>query len=86
MRSDLSNDSKCAAISDVCKDFRTQILKKGNQKLMSTHEILGTVTEEFHELVGAVTENSVPNVKKELSDIAVACILGIASINEGVDW
>lgn len=86
MRSDLSDKSQCSAISDVCKAFNKKLREKGKQKLVSTHEILGVVSEEYHELVGAVTTNKIELVKEELVDIAVACILGIASIQEGVDW
>jgi hypothetical protein len=86
MRKLLKKENVCSAISDVCGAFNRQLSKKGSQKLVSTHEILGIVAEEYHELIGAVTNNSTPDVKEELIDIAVACLLGVASIKEGVDW
>lgn len=40
----------------------------------SSHESLGVITEEFHELVEAVKSNSATAVKREALDVAAACI------------
>jgi NTP pyrophosphatase (non-canonical NTP hydrolase) len=62
----------------------------GNHSFASKHEILGLVTEEYHELVDAVkTERDeyLPEVRNELLDIAVACIFGVTCIDhKGLDW
>lgn len=54
--------------------------RKGPFALISRHEILGAVTEEFHELVEAVRSDEDPRVTSELFDVAVAALFGIASI------
>lgn len=61
--------------------------KKGYGIFISTHEILGVVNEEHHELVEAIKNNDLENIREELMDIAVACIHGIASIDtKKMDW
>lgn len=45
----------------------------------SPHETLGIITEEYHELIDAVQLNDRGALTRELIDIAVAAILGLAS-------
>ena len=60
---------------------------KGWGSYASRHEILGILTEEYHELVEAVQseplEGSRHSVREELLDIAVGCIFGVACIDGG---
>jgi NTP pyrophosphatase (non-canonical NTP hydrolase) len=72
----------------IIKDalFR-KLNQKGNHAFVSTHEILGVVTEEYHEVIDAVKYNNKDKVRKELIDLAVACVHGISSIDNGkIDW
>lgn len=65
--------------------FRLQ--QKGYGTFTSSHEILGVITEEYHELIEAVKSNTLNEVKEELKDIAVGCIFAIACIEDGtIDW
>ena len=75
------------ANKDVFDVLTYRLLQKGNGSLASSHEILGILTEEFHELVDAVKSNDPINVRRELIDIAVGCLLGIGCIDAGtLDW
>ena len=46
------------------------------------HQIYGIVAEELKELMDALHGNDIDGMKRELKDIAVAAIWGIASIEE----
>lgn len=73
-----------AALEEV---FRVARQRNGMDSFASSHEILGCVTEEFHELVEAVRLNKPHATRNELLDIAVACLFGVACIDSlKVDW
>lgn len=56
--------------------------ERGYGIFISDHETLGIVTEEYHELIQAVKNNDLENIREELMDIAVACMHGVASIDK----
>jgi len=70
--------------------IRYQVEHFGKHSFASKHEILGLLTEEFHELVEAVrTEKGdyIPRVRNELFDIAIVCIFGVTCVDQkGLDW
>lgn len=75
------------ALSGLQKALQVRLQEKGPRAFASTHEVLGIITEEFHELVDAVRSNDRPSVAGELMDIAVACIFGLACIkSDAMDW
>lgn len=75
------------ALEVVAETFDKRLKEKGTHILVSTHEILGIVEEECTELKDAVRSCVQQNVKRELVDIAVACLAGIASIDsKKMDW
>ncbi len=77
-------ESAIKEISDKT-DFRMK--QKGQHAWLSTHEVLGVITEEYWELQEAIKNNDIDAIKKELIDIGVACHFGIACINEKtLDW
>ncbi len=55
--------------------------EKGKKPFNSSHESLGIITEEYHELTHAVESNDIVKIRKEIIDIGVACILSLASID-----
>lgn len=60
---------------------------KGFGAWLSRHEIIGSLTEEYHEAVEATHSRSSEELRAELVDIAVSCIFGIACIDEKtLDW
>ena len=62
--------------------------QKGYGTFASRHEILGILSEEhLRELIKAVHEEPLEGVRRELLDIAVTAIFGIACIDNGtLDW
>lgn len=91
-RPKLKDEAILTAISNLKIKIEIALRKKGNGCFASSHEILGVITEEYYELIEAVYNCSkLPDKEKkewitgELLDIAVGCIIGVASIND-VDW
>jgi NTP pyrophosphatase (non-canonical NTP hydrolase) len=79
-----------ADIDNVVVEFRQQLLRrigrKGDRCLISRHEILGVVAEEYKELTDAVQSESLDRVRSEAWDVAVAAVVGVVSIDGGVEW
>ena len=74
-------------IEEIANKLESRMIEKGDQAFVSSHEVLGIVTEEFDELKDAVHSNVQPAVRRELMDIAVGAIFGIACIDEDtLDW
>jgi len=80
-RPSLSLESFDAALESVRNRLVKALKKHGTKSEVSWHEILGDVTEEYTEFVGAVQENN--RQSDELHDIAIAAIWGIASDKAG---
>jgi len=57
--------------------------KKGVGAWVTTHEALGFVTEEYHELSDAVRSNRLNDVEAELMDVAICSLWAIVSIRAG---
>ncbi len=86
-RKTIDKSARAIAVGQVAEALEEAIEKKGKWALQSTHEILGLVTEEHHELVEAVRVGTPHHIKSELKDIAVAAIFALACMNEKtVDW
>ncbi len=80
------HQAKSAALTAESK-LMDRLNEKGYGVLVSRHEILGVLTEEYHEAVKAVESQSLKEVRSELVDLAVGCIFGIACIDaKAVDW
>lgn len=78
-------------LDDALDYLKAQIIRRLNQKgegiFASRHEILGIITEEYSELIDAVHQRQITDIRDELLDIAVGCIFAIASIESGnMDW
>jgi hypothetical protein len=75
------------SLSQIGQKTEYRLVQKGHGTLASSHEILGVVSEEYHELVEAVKKNDREALKEELLDIAVACHFAVACIDSGtLDW
>lgn len=86
-REQLTRSELMSAKGAVTRKLAARMHEKGFGTLASMHEILGIVTEEYAELVEAVHDKMHTSVEAELVDIAVACLVGLASIRSGkVDW
>lgn len=82
MRKRISGATVERAINLIRVNLSKQFQKHGTGCLVSNHEILGDITEEYHELIDAVRDNDDEQVVHELMDIGVSCVWGIASILE----
>lgn len=69
-----------AAIAEVRGKLIERLAEKGWGTFASSHETLGIIAEEYDELLEAVRGNDLMEVDAELKDLAVAAILGMASI------
>jgi hypothetical protein len=63
-------------------DYEVEPARKGTYAFASTHEVLGALEEEHHELIDAIKSNDTDHVCDELFDIAVVCVWGILSLQK----
>ncbi|KKM78818.1 hypothetical protein LCGC14_1356130 [marine sediment metagenome] len=71
----------------VRRELLYQLATKGDHAFVSSHEVLGVVTEEYAEIEGAVQSNDLIPIMLELRHMAVACLLGLASIRaKALNW
>lgn len=67
------------AITYVTNKVGARLNQKGWGAYIGPHETYGILTEEFYELMLSLHGNQGANFYKELLDIAVGCIIGMAS-------
>ena len=82
-------DQKC--VDHAVKLFKYKLervfQRRGRGTFTSQHEILGIITEEYHELIDAVHRNEPYDLQEELLDIAIAALFGVACMNaDTMDW
>ena len=75
-------DTLFSAQTAVDKKIKARLDQKGSGLFVDKHQIYGIVAEELKELMDALHGNDIEGMKRELVDIAVAAIFGIASIEE----
>lgn len=86
-REQIKNEAIRHAIGTVRRSLDERLAQKGKGTFASIHEILGIITEEQLEFTEAVKSNNHNQVRKELIDIAVGCVFGIACIDSmTLDW
>jgi NTP pyrophosphatase (non-canonical NTP hydrolase) len=68
------------AAHDIRTDLDRRLAQHGHGSYIGPHEALGIITEEYDELLDAVRSNDHSQVEKELIDIAVGCLFGVASL------
>lgn len=66
-------------IADISSKAFRRLEKKGWGMYCGPHETYGIIAEEFHELMLAMHGNDHEGFQEELLDIAVACLIGMAS-------
>jgi len=87
MRKQVDEKFRDIALSLVAQKMKVRLKHRGEGTFASQHEILGIITEEYHELVQAVHGNDKDELIEELLDVAVGAVFGIASIiAETTDW
>jgi len=86
-RDQLSLQQFKSALEAVEKTLRMRLTQKGMWGSCSIHEILGVLVEEYDELLENIRANRHDGIRRELLDIAVACVWDIASIDsEKLHW
>ena len=78
------NDRQIAGLkAAIAASLDEEIHRKGKGVFLSSHESLGVIEEEMHELREAVRGGNLDHVRKELLDIAVAAMWAIGSLDSG---
>jgi hypothetical protein len=87
-RKKLTLKSLTDTLNEINKKAEERLGEKGPGVFVSSHEMLGVIAEEHHELIHAVEGKKGPEpIYDELLDIAVACVVAMASIKTGgQDW
>jgi len=87
MRTQIGGDQITNGINVLMGKLNYRLNQKGAGTFSSSHEILGIITEEYNELINAVHENNLDDVKKELLDIAVGSLFGYMCVEaKAVEW
>lgn len=80
---ELIKEEKLNTAMDV---FRATLLYRLNQKgkgiFVSSHEVLGVINEEMHELTDAVKSNDPEKILDEIMDVVIASFYGYASLSQ----
>jgi len=76
----VSEGQRAEAAGRIFHGLDKRLAYNGDKAFIGPHEILGIITEEYIELVGAVTSNQRERVINELVDVAVGCLWGVASL------
>lgn len=84
VRDRISDDYIASAITEVSQHLGQMVRDKGDAAFVSSHEILGKLAEEFQEYMEAVRQNNYNTIRKELIDIGVIVLFGLAGLNEGL--
>ena len=76
-----------AGLDRLERELARRLSQNGFGIFVSTHEVLGVVQEEIHELHDAVKSNDNDAVAQECWDIAVGALFGYISHHTGrMDW
>lgn len=79
-RPDATDDDIKQIEMDIRVALYERLERHGYGIFISPHEILGILTEEHTELIGAVQSNDNDHVRKELIDVAVGALFGLVSM------
>jgi hypothetical protein len=86
-RTSINDEFIDLATKELIEKLNFRLKQKGKGTFTSTHEITGIITEEYHELIEELKNNNIQAFKQELLDIAVACLFGVACIDQdSIDW
>ena len=71
-----------SANAPILEWLARRLYKKGRKGYIGPHETLGVIEEEYDELKEAVRSDDLEQVIRELTDVAVGCLFGIASLRQ----
>ena len=84
-RPQLTEEQENAALEQLTANYCRALDKHGRGVFVSTHEISGTIREEYLEFDEAVRKNDIHEIHKELLDIATVCLFAVASMEHSLD-
>lgn len=80
-RAQMSDEQIFKALEVVTHQVGRRLEKHGRGAFISKHETFGIVSEEYHELIDELrNDTDLTRFAEELMDVAVACVLGVASM------
>lgn len=82
-RPKITHDQVAEAINIIIQRLDERIQEKGEGSFLSTHEILGVLSEEHSEVEEAVFDNDPQALESELEDMAVGSIFALACLRAG---
>ena len=82
-RPEITEEQIALVVAAFEQELRRQLGRKGPRAFVSTHEVAGVVTEEYHEMLAALHGNDLGHFRSELLDIAVGCVFGVACLDAG---
>ena len=89
-RKPIGDDAIVSAMDEMWVALRRRLKEKGRGTFASKHEIMAIIDEEIDEVHDAVRMHGDANheqLAKELKDVAVGAIFGLACIRSGtIDW
>lgn len=86
-RPELTADDINAVIYKLQKEVARRLNEKGKGIFISADEMLGAITQEYHELIEAVHSGERSDIEDELIDLAVGAVISAACImSKKVDW
>jgi hypothetical protein len=86
-RQEITHEEVEKAVEQFRRELARRLDQKGMGTFTSSHEIIGCVGEEYDEAKVAVHDNDNGQLRKELLDLAVGAVFGVACINAGkIDW
>lgn len=85
VRPQLTEDQENRALEQLTDRYSYALEKHGRDVFVSTHEISGTLREEYLEFDEATRTNDVEKIRTELLDIATVCLFAIASIEHDLE-
>lgn len=87
MRKQVDKQFRNMALALVEQKLKQILKQRDSGTFTSKHEILGIITEEYHELIDAVHNNNKDELIEELLDVAVGAVFGLACIiAETTEW
>jgi len=86
IRTELDKTQLDVVMADCKAELLSRIERHGNDSFVSSHECLGKLVEEMHELTEEVIANDPAAVEQELWDVAIAAIWAVASKRAANDW
>lgn len=86
MRHQITHTEVSGVTLELCRNVNRRLQVKGHGAYVSSHETMGIITEEYDEAKDAVRANDHQHLRAELIDIAVGCLIGIISIDAGLEF